>query len=288
MTTDISGGLYRLTMFNYINIGNVLYAAGRAGAALANGDTSHAWSIPSISDYTPERDSLVKTDRMSGDKKKPGLMFGSAYLKGFKAKLSDVQTAIIAAAHGTSVDETTSSVWDIWTEDTNAVAVANLGMILTALAEDQDTGATVFDNLILPMTKAVFSIAKGKPQAMDEVDVDVIVKASKRTPWGSLVSALGISAPDGEVSGMHIRTSHPLALTVFRSDASDTTFITQYRPASTVVTDNATPNYFTRNGVDQALSSIVTTTGVATMAAAGTAGDMNILLYEADDNFVLI
>jgi hypothetical protein len=75
-----------------------------------------------------------------------------------------------------------------------------------------------------------------------------------------------------------------VALTTYVANGSATTFTPQYLPATSVITLNANNNMFTVDGTATALTSISTSTGLATMAAAGSSGDVNVLVYET--NFV--
>jgi hypothetical protein len=66
----------------------------------------------------------------------------------------------------------------------------------------------------------------------------------------------------------------------FRQNTGVTTFTCTYRPLSTVITINATPNSFFIDGVPTALASLVIATGVATLVAEGTVGKADVLIYE--------
>jgi hypothetical protein len=285
--SEQSGGNYRLTLFMYQEIAGILYAAGSAGQSLAAGATSHAWSIPSIENYTPELDTLVKTDRFEADQKVPGLMFGSNRIKGFTARITDRQTAIMAALQGTTVDSATNTEFDISTDEADAGSVVLCGGMLAVQTQDLATGALKYTNIIWPRLKAVFSKVKGTSQAMDTWDIVAQCQRSLYTPWGSEIADLAINAPDGKVSSLEIVSDYPLHLTTLKGNTGVTTFNTLYRPASTVVTAGATPNWFFRAGVSEALTSIVQNSGLATMSAAGSVGAANVLLYGVQPRFVL-
>jgi hypothetical protein len=64
-----------------------------------------------------------------------------------------------------------------------------------------------------------------------------------------------------------------------RSDAAATTFTATYLPVSSTITINASKNEMVKNGTPTALSSFNTSTGVVTLAAAGTAADLHVVTY---------
>ncbi len=78
----------------------------------------------------------------------------------------------------------------------------------------------------------------------------------------------------------HILSSNPYHLTSWLQDGVAVTFVTGYRPTSSVVTSGTTTNWVARNAVATAPSSISTTTGLVTMAAAGTASQYTVIMYQ--------
>lgn len=83
-------------------------------------------------------------------------------------------------------------------------------------------------------------------------------------------------------SEFHYRivSDNPYALTIFVQNASTTTYTTEFLPTSSAVTSGTTTNWFTVNGAATAPTSIVTTTGVVTLAAAGTSGQIALAFYQ--------
>lgn len=78
----------------------------------------------------------------------------------------------------------------------------------------------------------------------------------------------------------YLMSSNPYHLTSWLQDASAVTFVTGYRPTSSVVTSGTTTNWVARNGVATAPTSIDTTTGVVTMPSAGTANQYTAIMYQ--------
>ena len=77
-----------------------------------------------------------------------------------------------------------------------------------------------------------------------------------------------------------ITSDNPYALTIFVQNASATTYTTEFLPTSSAVTSGTTTNWFTVGGVATAPTSIVTTTGVVTLAAAGSSGVVALAFYQ--------
>jgi hypothetical protein len=96
---------------------------------------------------------------------------------------------------------------------------------------------------------------------------------------------LNLGMENDTVDFADIITENPIHFMAYKSDNSTLTFNTVYKPLSTVITNNATPNRFVIAGTPTALSSI-TLAGLATLSAAGASGVMNVLTHQT--NFVPI
>jgi hypothetical protein len=92
-------------------------------------------------------------------------------------------------------------------------------------------------------------------------------------------TGLNLGLQDNLTDNYFIVSTNPIMFTSFRQDGTLTSFTTPYAPTSTAVTINASSNAFYINGVATALTSI-TSAGVATLAAAGTAGVLDVLMYQ--------
>ncbi len=287
MANYLNAGIDRLLMWkNFISASNVPYMGGSAGAALANNGTTHAYVLDSIRDFSPEGGELTTLVFEGGDRRLGTMQFGDTGLTGFTCTFEDVRNSVITGVHGTAVDTTSNSEFELWSTYTSASNAAAVGICITTTLKDEQTGAKVYRHTVYPSCQAVFSSVLGGFQAKNTIQMNVTVSPSSYFPIGTALSAMSMSLPDNMATHIEMYTTNRIHMTAYRSDATEVTFVAGYRPLSSTVTNNATPNWFARNGTDQALSSISTTTGVATMAAAGTAGDMNVLIYET--NFVAI
>jgi hypothetical protein len=119
-------------------------------------------------------------------------------------------------------------------------------------------------------------------QAESDIVIDITPSYVSKFIDGKTIGSAGLNLGaegDLEVEIQYI-SQEPIHLTAVRQDAIITTFITAYRPTSSVITLNATPNRFSIGGTDTALTSLSTTTGTATLAAAGSAGVADLLIYQ--------
>lgn len=77
-----------------------------------------------------------------------------------------------------------------------------------------------------------------------------------------------------------LTADNPYALSVFIQNASATTFTTEFLPASSVITGGNTTNWYTIDGVPTAPVSHSTTTGLLTLAGAGTSGKIALAFHQ--------
>jgi hypothetical protein len=287
MANWLSAGLDRvLIALTYTSAANVPYMGGTAGGALANNGTSHALVLDSINNLTPTGGELTTLTFQGGDRDLGTMQFGSTGITNLSFVCEDIRNSVITALHGTAVDTTSNSEFEQWSDYTSVSAVVASQVGFITKLKDRDTGATAWFTRWFPSCQTTAKTTFGGFQAKNTMEFNVAISPATYHPLGTALSAMSMSLPDNMTDNISWFTTNRLHATVYRSDGTATTFVTGYRPLSSTVTVNATPNWFARNGTDQALSSISTTTGVATMAASGSAGDVNVLFYET--NYVAI
>lgn len=283
MAQYINAGLYRLLLWKvYTDATNVPFMGGTAGEALANDETSHAYVLDGINSLTTTGGDLTLVNFQGGDANLGNMQFGDSGLTGLTFVMDDLQNAVITNVHGSAVDTTSNSFFEQWTAYTNAASSDACGLAFVMEMKDLANAGKKFRTVIFPSCSVVFTRQFGGFQAKNTITGNVTINPASYHPLGTALSAMSMSIPGNKTDSIELITDYPIHMTCYRSDGTETTFVTGYRPISTVVTVNASPNWFARNGTDQALSSIVTTTGVATMAAAGTAGDANVLIYQTE------
>ncbi len=285
MTADIFvGGIYRAQIWLRDSTG---YMTGDQ-TTLANAATTSAIVLDGVNATTAAQRPPVYVDFIGGDEINGTMGFGSTSYAPFDLTFDNADADQIVLLHGTAVDTTDNSEYPMYTGYTNAGTIRNAGLMITQkkINRDGSDGGSGFIHTIFPFVQILVRRAVGGFQAKTQFIYGVTPFKTTRTPFGQLFSALGMSIPLSQTDHYHVESTSPVHWTAARSDGIITTFITGYRPLSSTVTIAASPNHFKRNGANLALTSISTTTGVATMPSVGSAGDTNVLMYET--NFVAI
>jgi hypothetical protein len=99
-----------------------------------------------------------------------------------------------------------------------------------------------------------------------------------RAPDGTTVAAMGTNQSNDEDVMLRYVSVHPFSITTFVQDASETTFVTGYRPIYSNV--NGTNNKYSTNGTAVTPTSHDTTTALVTLGAAGTAAQLSVAFYQ--------
>jgi hypothetical protein len=126
--------------------------------------------------------------------------------------------------------------------------------------------------------------AGGSAQTGDAVNPNPLAYSlttslSLRDVTGELLSGLATLITKDDMT--FIRTNNPLHITTYIKNGSATSFTLPYKPLSSVVTVNASPNHMTINGTITAAGAVDVSTGVVTIAA-GTTGEVTVMTYETN------
>lgn len=275
MSDGYSGGLYRMQVFTRLPGG----FAGGNQTAPTNGTTTHAIVYDSITQTDAANRELVNVPVNGGDGQIGNLQFGETGFNPFTLTTESLDNADIALLHGTVVDSSTNSEFEMSTKFSNATNVTDIGIILTYRFVDRESQTSKYEHLILPQCQAMIRTVYGGFQGKNTHVWAVSPQTTTKSIHGTSFSSYGMSVPNSKMDHYSWITDNPIHVTTYVADGTATTFNTLYKPLSTVVTVNATPNWFAVDGTDTALDSI-TTAGLATLAAAGSAGDVNVLVYE--------
>ncbi len=223
-----------------------------------------------------------------GDKILGNISFGGADLTSITVEAEGVDDDFDAIMTGANVDVTTNSEWVISGLNANNENQPTVGFIMTQKFQSRaaaTNGQTQYRSVIVMASRVRIKPATMGYRGVNARQYVITPTKSSRLLHGVLLSSTQ-NFTDLEADHFYMTTHNPIALTSYVSDGTEVTFVAGYRPLSTVITLGANRNLFAREATAQALSSIVTTTGVATMAAAGSAGNLNVLVYET--NFVAI
>lgn len=284
MVTNVKrGSVVGLATAQAWKVGSDGYAYGTAGEGAANDTTTHALLLRNPQSAQLPTPTRVVTPLTGGNRWLGQVMFGISEVGSFPLVLEDLDLEFQAMAGASAMDTTTNARWRRGAENLNLPDLPQLGLMLSTIyqsREDGSDGVNLYVNYIIPRCQIQVPLSQMAYQAENPVTCTVSPTMSSKEPTGKALTPMGLNQ-DKAVMYV-IVTPKPLALTTYIGDGTETTFILGYKPSSSVVTLNNTPNEFARNGVLQALTSVNTSTAVATMAAAGAAGDKNICLYETD------
>lgn len=194
----------------------------------------------------------------------------------------ELDAELIRVATGALTDATTMSAWRMFGYNNVRHDLPQVGMSLHYKFQSTETGTDgefLWANLIYPKG----NLAPGYPAGNNAGGANPM-----SSPWQFIPTVTG-KHPNGatfanmgftKAEGYWIITSKPLALSVFVSDATETTVQLPFLPVYSAAT--ATNNWATRSGATTAATSWSTSTGEVEMAAAGTAGNLNHFWYETE------
>lgn len=256
------------------------YAIGQQ-SSLSNGATSGAYVAddPITAGYNPAP--AVNVDVTGGDKIITTVQYGNAKVPPFDLAIAGLDTVLLALITGASIN-TANSFHTYMADNSNLTSPRTLALALQS-RYTLDTGDPYWITTIFP---AVQMRLKRGPQAY-QAKSDVILSCTPLMATtahdgrGFGTSGLNLNLEGDKTDHYDLISAHPIHILTFKADAIATTFNSIYKPISTVVTNNATPNQMVKNGTPTALSA-VTLAGLNTLAAAGTAADVHVLTQQSD------
>jgi hypothetical protein len=165
-----------------------------------------------------------------------------------------------------------------------------MGMMVTDKVRDEKTGNLYYEHTV--WHKGTFTItqeAEGNQSGgVNPSPLTVTFKPQPSTRFsvtGQLFSATDLAVEEDRDTHTHFHSAYQFAVTTYIKDGTAPTFNTLYKPKIAGATVGGV-NVYSTEGVQAALTSLATTTGLATMTAAGTSGHRAVLLYSTD--FVLV
>ncbi len=221
----------------------------------------------------------------AGDRFQGQMPFGIASIGDATFSRTVLEGALNSMLTGSSTDVTSNSEYTIMAPNVAAVELPLLGFMFSQRFQSRASGTKGIDfwlNLMFPRITLSPSAVGAASQAGSPYTYNAKPTLGDTFPNGTAFSALSINVEDDEDLFLWIVTAKPMTIVNFIGDSVETTFETVYKPTNTVITINAAANWFAREAVDQALTSIVVATGLATMAAAGAADDHNVLIHQTN------
>lgn len=232
-------------------------------------------------------------DFTGGDRLVARTQVGNAMQGPFDMVLQDYDPALVALI-GSSNDNTTANTsFELFSENNNLTAPLTFWVALTQRYQDVAVGSGGPDKYLTTIFPRTTMRAKRGPvayQAESPLTIRVTPTFTDHFINGMTYdttagSGLAMGLEDNITEVIHVLSSYPLFVSTFISNAAATTFTPGPLPVSNVVTLGATPNWFARNGTPAALTSANTSTGVMTMASAGSSSDVNVLIYQVYPNY---
>lgn len=124
MAEKFTAGVYRVLLWLVNGLG---YATGQQ-TTLANGATSSAWVLDGARDWNVPNPQFNIQRFEGGDARLGSMIFGDSGVESFDVVFDVLPIEIIAAALGLTIDDTTNSVWRIWSAYTQGANLANIGV----------------------------------------------------------------------------------------------------------------------------------------------------------------
>lgn len=263
------------------------YAMGDVGEGAPPGTTTHALLLDNPKSAQVPNPARIVTNLTGGNRWRGQVQFGINEIGTFPLVMAELNGYLHALAGGSSQDITTNARWRMFADNLNRGILPQVGLMLTTIwqsREDGSDGVNLYVNYIIP--RCQIQPPSGAPmayQAEGEATYNVSPTFATHQPNGSPLSATGMNLRKDKTVMYVVVTPKPIAITTYvNADTPATTFTLGYLPSGSGVTINDTPNHYAINGTLTALSAVNTTSGAATKAAAGTAADREVLIYETD------
>lgn len=202
--------------------------------------------------------------------------------------LSEYDNTMHAMIASTAVDSASVTDWELTPSNINAVNIPAFFLVASLKSQvvNDVTGVvtdkwshTVYPNVQMAVTPPNHSQSGGvNPQP---VQFTFTPSFSGRRLDGRTFLAANTTVVGGRDVRYNLQTDYPVTATLYVKDGSTTTFILGYRPKASTAT-GVLNNSITNNGVTEAVTSVDTTTGVVTLAAAGTTAHIINVLYETE------
>lgn len=242
--------------------------------------------------FYPKNASLPLPDRTvidftGGNRWLGAYQYGITSLGSMAATFDNVDADLVAMLSGSSVDQTTTSAWTIFSENLLALSIPQVAVLVTFQLQGRgaDEGGDFFITGVIGRSWAAPKGFTNAPnfQAAGEYNVQITPTSTNVFPHGVAFGAnqdwQGNATPL-----LWIISGRPIHIATYIGNNTETTFTLPYLPTSNNVTQSTSPNQVAVNGTPTAPSSISTSTGEVVMGSAPAAGAYVGIMYET--NFV--
>jgi len=249
-------------------------------SSLANGASSSPYMLSAVKTANVAPTPITDLEIQGGDAIRASISFGNQKLKQFQLIVSNYDTAVVSLVNGGTIN-TTNTQYTVGSENPMRQIPRQMFVALQQRYTLPNSTGQQYFTRIMPNCQVRLHEGGFAYQGESDTVLDVTPNPTNVDITGASfgVSGLNLGLQDNLTDNYFLISTNPIAFTAFRQDGTITSFTTPYAPTNTTVTLNATTNAFYVNGVATALTSI-TTAGVATLAAAGTAGVLDVLIYQ--------
>lgn len=288
MTAPTRYSNYGLDIVNFWRVGSTGIAHGQLdpAATLTPNTTSHALAFYNDVITAGLPDVQRKRATFAGQNFIGGAYFGISDVPEFDIELANFDTRLLSMSVGGNQDVTTILNALITSLNFNNPIPNDMGLSFSHAIQSRDSGTdgtTAYETWVFPRVNIQVRRPNGATASDGEntQSVTVTVQPSMATkhPWGAAFGSNEGFAGNKNI-GYIISGDRPYGLTAWVANGSATTFVTEFTPYSSGVTSGKTNNVFSINGTVTAPTSISTSTGTVTVAAAGTTDDRHVAFYQ--------
>lgn len=251
--------------------------------SIANNTTTSARRLRGMTGFDMADAERSRVDFRDADGVVGSLYFASDSAPTGNMTVETVDSILRNMAEGGNTDTTTISGWTIWGSNNMKPNANNLGCCITRRYQSRDSG-TDGDALWLNEIY-LLQLSMKDPQAAYQdkstAQIGVTAIAQGRFPNGVAFGA-NQGFYDNKTYAIKLLTDNPISFTTYIANGTATEFTLPYLPSSSVVTAATKPNYMAINNTEVAPSAVSTSTGVVTLAAAGSAADFVSIIYETE------
>jgi hypothetical protein len=247
------------------------------------GTEYHAYVLPGYVTATPAIREVDTATNQADGKNYGDIDMGISTYGSVEITLSMRDELFFEMIRGVTANTTVSSAMRISSKNNTSLTARNMGLIITDRVRDEETGETKFEHVVY--NKGTFTVtAEAEGNQSGGVNPSPLTITFKPLPserfalTGMLYSAMGLEVDEDTDTDSPITSDYEYTLTTFIKDGTETTFTTKYKPLVAGATVGGV-NVYSSEGVQAALTSLITTTGVGTMTAAGTSGHRAVTAY---------
>lgn len=247
--------------------------------------TSHALEIYGPISATLPDAVFARAEFRGGGKYEGAGDMGLETLNEGQLVVSQLQPDVDALFTDSTVDTASLTNVQISSPDSLNPSPVQVGLLLVTKIQRRDSaaaGQNKFLNIIYPLVQ----MRKRTPNPTQEGGVNPGAVTLTFNPAVSTYFPTGVALSSAQGwtdnSEFHYRliSDYGQALTFFLADGVATTYTLAFKPVHSDVTGGKTYNWYAKDGVLTAPTSVSTTTAVVTLAAAGSSGDLHVALYQ--------